>query len=699
MRSQERFYRKNASSFVQKYLLIVTLFLCVVIRAKGQEEEHPMEMRQEQSAGREMERLEGQEQAQENDEQYQELTAYTKRKLNLNTADAAALHGLGLLDALQVNTFLQYRETLGPLVSIYELQAVPGFELPLIRSLLPYVQAGTGLEPYYTLKDYFGKGKHQLEIRYSRGLELAEGYRRKDSGVVKYLGSPDKILFRYRYRFGRYASWGLVMEKDAGETWLRKGMPWVADHIGFHLFLQRLGKVEVLALGDYTVNMGQGLVQWQGLSFGKSAAAMQVKRESEVLRPYASAGEFFFYRGAGVTWEAGKFSVTGFISYRSLDGRLSMEKDSTVDGEAFEEGTLSSAGYHRTASELALRNTLRQLTAGAVIKRRLKQGHVALNVLGHQYSHSLKKGEELYRLYALQGERVYNASVDHAFGWRNIHLFGEAAVDGRGNPALLQSLLAALSSRIDLAVLYRYEHKAYRSMYGNSFGESSAPGNESGIYLGIQCKWGAKWLLAAYADVFRSPWLRYRVSAPAGGTDALLFLQWMPEKKSLLNVTYRYAQSPVDVKEAPLRQRFVDQERRHHISARAGLPVDQRVTWNGRVQAAFGKGGESWLLYQQVQARWGKWKLSAGYTWFDTAETDGLYLAALGFPGDQSLSRFSGRGHNGHAQLLYQVFTGLTLWCRWQQSVYPGRESNGTGLEEIAGGRKTSLQLQLQFSW
>ncbi len=229
-----------------------------------------MEMRQEQSAGREMERSEGQEQAQENDEQYQELTAYTKRKLNLNTADAAALHGLGLLDALQVNTFLQYRETLGPLVSIYELQAVPGFELPLIRSLLPYVQAGTGLEPYYTLKDYFGKGKHQLEIRYSRGLELAEGYRRKDSGVVKYLGSPDKILFRYRYRFGRYASWGLVMEKDAGETWLRKANALGGGSYWVPFVLQRLGKVKVLALGDYTVNMGRAWYSGRDCLSGKA---------------------------------------------------------------------------------------------------------------------------------------------------------------------------------------------------------------------------------------------------------------------------------------------------------------------------------------------------------------------------------------------------------------------------------------------
>ncbi|MBO9154892.1 helix-hairpin-helix domain-containing protein [Chitinophaga sp. GCM10012297] len=690
----------------KRMMFVVALFFCTV-KALAQEEELPMEMRQEQGAGREMERT-GEEQmpAQENDEQYQELAGYARRKLNLNTADAAALHGLGLMDALQVNALLQYRETLGALVSIYELQAVPGFELPLIRLLLPYVQAGSGLEPYYTLKDYVRRGKHQLELRYGRTLEAAEGYRRGKDEAVRYLGSADKILLRYRYRFGKYASWGLVMEKDAGETWMRKGAPWLGDHLGFHLFLQRMGKVKALALGDFTVNIGQGLIQWQGFSFGKSAAVMQVKRESEVLRPYAAAGEFYFYRGAGVTVEKRNIGVTGFMSIRRLDGRLHLREDTPgaeipgdMGGEVYEEGTLSSAGYHRTPSEMTLRANMLQYTAGAVAKWKARRGHLAFNAIAQQYAHPLKKGEELYRLYALEGKRVLNASADHSFSWRNVHWFGETAVDGSGHPALLQGFLAALGTRADVVLLYRYEHKAYRSMYGNSFGESSAVGNENGMYAGLQLKWGSKWLLAAYADVFQAPWLKYRVSAPSGGTDALLFLQWLPDKKSSLNITYRYASSPVDVKVPPLKQRIVMNEQKHLVSMRATLPVNDRITWQGRMQAAFGNGAESFMLYQQVQARLGKWRLGGGYSWFDTAETEGLYLASMGFPGDQSLARFSGRGYNGHAQVQYRVSEGLSLWCRWQQAVYPGSGSIGSGLEEIEGERKTGVLLQVQFSW
>jgi len=47
--------------------------------------------------------------------------------------------------------------------------------------------------------------------------------------------------------------------------------------------------------------MGQGLIQWQSLAFKKSVDVTGIKRQSAVLCPYNSAGEFYFHRGAGIT--------------------------------------------------------------------------------------------------------------------------------------------------------------------------------------------------------------------------------------------------------------------------------------------------------------------------------------------------------------------------------------------------------------
>src|SRR2546426_10008218 len=62
------------------------------------------------------------------DTHWQQLNAYSRHKISLNTADAATLRSLGLLTPLQVNSLLTYRRLLGALVSIYELQAIPGFD-------------------------------------------------------------------------------------------------------------------------------------------------------------------------------------------------------------------------------------------------------------------------------------------------------------------------------------------------------------------------------------------------------------------------------------------------------------------------------------------------------------------------------------------------------------------------------------------
>src|SRR6185503_7473909 len=101
----------------------------------------------------------------------------------------------------------------------------------------------------------------------------------------------------YRYSYKNLLQYGLVGDKDAGEQFLKGAQHSGFDFYSFHLFARNVGVIQSLAIGDFTVNMGQGLIHWQGLAFKKSAATMSIKRQSAVLRPYNSAGEFYFHRG------------------------------------------------------------------------------------------------------------------------------------------------------------------------------------------------------------------------------------------------------------------------------------------------------------------------------------------------------------------------------------------------------------------
>src|SRR5687768_15883471 len=69
---------------------------------------------------------------------------YIKHRVNLNTADEEELKSLNLLSDVQIANLFLYRKVLGPLIHIYELQAIPLWDIRTIRRLLPMVSIESG---------------------------------------------------------------------------------------------------------------------------------------------------------------------------------------------------------------------------------------------------------------------------------------------------------------------------------------------------------------------------------------------------------------------------------------------------------------------------------------------------------------------------------------------------------------------------
>ena len=83
----------------------------------------------------------------EDDSYWQELESLRKHPIHLNHADAEDLRSTGLLTDLQVMNFIGYRTLLGDLINVYELQAIPAWDLETIRRLLPLLFVGEGGPP------------------------------------------------------------------------------------------------------------------------------------------------------------------------------------------------------------------------------------------------------------------------------------------------------------------------------------------------------------------------------------------------------------------------------------------------------------------------------------------------------------------------------------------------------------------------
>jgi hypothetical protein len=98
----------------------------------------------------------------EDDSYLQELQFFLKEPVNLNYADAGILERLNMLSAVQISNLLSYRKFLGNFMSIYELQAIPSWNLDLIRRIRPYITVEQKAAVFKSLSSRLKNGNHTL---------------------------------------------------------------------------------------------------------------------------------------------------------------------------------------------------------------------------------------------------------------------------------------------------------------------------------------------------------------------------------------------------------------------------------------------------------------------------------------------------------------------------------------------------------
>lgn len=631
----------------------------------------------------------------EDDALLQSLAFYRKHPLNLNTATAEELQGLRLLNELQIASLLRYRQSLGPFLDVYELQAVPGLDLVTVRRLRPFVVAGMASTAKETLLSRLQGGDGYALFRLSRTLEKAKGF--DGSKTTHYLGDRNRLLLAYRYQHKTDLYYGFVADKDAGEPFLRRAQKGGFDFYSAHFFTRNLGRVKALALGDYVVNLGQGLTQWQSLAFGKSADALNIKRQSPVLLPYRSPGEFLFNRGAGITVGLGAFEATGFVSYKKFSGNL--VTDSVPRFTSF-----NTAGYHRTAAEAADRYGLHDLSAGSNL--RYKKGSLLLeaNAVWHRFSRPLQKSAEPYNRFALSGREALNASLAYGFTRRNAHFFGQVAADKSGALAMLHGLLLSVDRRVDLSFLYRRLSPGYQSLFGNAFSENTLPTNEEGLYTGLVLRPAAGWALAAYADIYSFPFLKYRVSAPSRGWDYLAQVTWSPSRQSETYLRFRNENKPLNAS-GNATIRYPETYLRKNLRLHLAHQITPSVLFRSRLEAVWLKNAsareEGFLSYAEAVLRLPlNGSLVTRLQFFETTgydsriyayESDVLYAFSIPASFD--------KGFRYYITCSFKLLKPLTVWLRFAQTIYRNKSSVGSGLDEIEGPRRSDLRVQIRYAF
>lgn len=642
--------------------------------------------------------------ATEDDSYWQQLDYLRRHPLDINKASAEELKELNLLGDLPLQNFLRYRNMLGPLISLYELQAIPGWDIGTIQSLLPFIKVVDNEPIPQKLAARLKGGEHSILIRYAQPLEKAAEYMGPSQ---KYPGNNNKMLFRYRYNYNNTLQWGLLGDKDAGEQFFRGRQKQGFDFYSFHACVAKLGIIKSLVMGDFTVSMGQGLVEWQSMAFGKSAEVLSVKKQAAVLRPYTSAGEYNFHRGAGITLQKNGWELTAFVSVKQADGNL--ERDS-VKGITFI-SSFPVSGYHRTLNENNDKATVSQKSGGGVIKYNGNNWHIGINTIYYSFSKPVIKAGDPYNLFALNGGIAGNTSLDYSFTYRNMHLFGEAATDIHSNKGFLSGLLISLNTVTDLAFLYRNISRAYQSLNGKAFTENTRPVNENGLYTALSIKPLEGIIINAYADVFKFPWLRFHVNAPGYGRDCFLGVVYKINKQSEIDVRYIDQQKPVNNSINDPITNVIEPSSRRQLRLCASVSKDRFISLQSRVDVIWYSQGSSnpstgFLVYGDIFLKTRK-KILSGNARLQYFETDDYESRIYAFENDMLyvfyIPFFYGKGWRYYVNLnLYPrplTFVNrikFSLSVRWSQTIYTHRIlSASTNIDTIDSNHLSEIKIQL----
>jgi hypothetical protein len=636
---------------------------------------------------------------------------YLHHPIRLNRASREELEESGLFSDNQINNLLSYESKHGELISIYELQAVPGFELNEIRALSGRLIIHSGpdsdKEP---LLAQVRSGKQEFTARSGRVLEPQKGYA---VPVLKsnshYEGNPWKFLLAYQFT-STNISWRISGQKDAGEAFFKGSQKRGFDFYSGHLVVRDKGILKTFVAGDFAVGFGQGLIAWSGISFSKTADASLIRKIATGIKPYSSTNENNFLHGAASTLHWGFLEASLFISRKKLDASVT---DTTISGKILQVRTLQTSGLHATRAQLISKHSLGQTVAGSNLKFYSRSFSLGFSLVGTQFDAALVPRPELYNRFDFKGRELSNAGLDYHWIFRNLNLFGEFAKSSDflqpfrpGGWAVLQGLILVPDQAINLSMLYRNYGRSYHSFYSNAFSEGSKVSNEQGLYMGLLLKPCQTFTLSCFYDFFVFPWLRYRVNAPSSGNDFFSKLSFNPNKKLELYIHFRKRTKENDPVSSGEEINFPvagsQTNFRIHISytLRPGFQIRSRLDLlraNDSLQVL----QSGYMISQDLifQTNKGPFSFTLRYAMFDTpGGSIRIYSYEHTAPGSFSIPSFSARGSRVNCLIRYRSNPRLELWLNIGRTFYDSKNTISAGTpDEIAGHHKMEGMIQVKY--
>ncbi len=422
----------------------------------------------------------------------EKLEYLKKNPVDINTNSPVDLLNIPYLSIVQVNYLHNYLLEYGPFISIYELEAVPGFDEDLIERILPFVKISSFRpdlrrhrirnELLFVVKEKPSENTiDSVQIsQFDRNLELKSRY---------FLSINDKMFLR------------INTLKSNGSTLMSGREISGVKCASINAELKNIGILETLVAGDYKLNFGQGLTMSSGSGFFSSAG--DIRKKGGAVRPVTGFSGIGTMKGAAGSIHSGKFDFTGFFSICRND---TIKEDCT--------------GAHLIYKS-----------------ERFNLGFTSFKVIDNNPA---REHYEPYQIYNNKGREYSATGFDFLLIRNSMAVFGEFSYPSGNDPAGLLGLQFEPLPLLGINIIARYYPIDYYNPYSGAYSKNTRNQQETGLLLEMHVKPKPRTDVSVSMDLVRFPWYKYQIDAPSSAAYFRLCFGYNFTKQSNLSIVSVY---------------------------------------------------------------------------------------------------------------------------------------------------------------
>ncbi len=617
-------------------------------------------------------------------EDYEEdLEELARNPINLNTATREDMERLPFLTAQQVEDIQAYIYRYHGMKSLGEvamIQSISWYQ----RQLLGYfVYVGeTEKKGFPSLANIARYAKHEV-----MGMVKVPLYERRGD-VDGYMGYKYKHGIRYQMHYGEYVKLGFLGAQDAGEPFGAGKNNMGYDFYSFYLQVRKLGRWKNITLGRYRLHDGLGLILNNDFSFGKLSALTAIGRATpSSIRVHSSRSSTNYLQGLAATYTLAKgLDLTAFFSYRKIDATLT------------EEGgiqTILKTGLHRTTKEIAKQDVASNTLMGGNINYHWQGWHLGATAFYTSFSLPLTPNNtQLYKRFAPQGDRFWNASIDYGYLSHRWNIAGETATGDCGSWATINTISCQVLSNFSLLALQRFFSARYYSLFSNTFSEGSDVQDENGCYLGFTWTPASRWSITAYSDFAYFAWPKYQTKESTQCWDNLVNILWQPSKTWTIGTRLRYKDKAGTTTE---RYRLFTSIVKEHWNARTSFDYVMSKDTKASPNAAISHG---YMFSENMNYQMHRLRLSGVLGYFHTSDyASRIYVYEPGLLYQMNFGSYYGEGIRYAIVARSDIGKHLLIIAKLGTTDYFDRSHISSGLQEISRSSQSEVEVQVKWKW